>query len=158
MINHFLLKLHMILSTSTGWISLLGAVIVNYFSGHGCSVGLVVLLSFLDLVWGITSSLKRGTFALSELGRESVSKLSVYGCVMILFVGLDKLCGCELTTIVVCSLISLVEGWSMAGHMLIVFPNMPFLRLLRPVLLGEIANKLGVSIDEAKKYLNDEDK
>lgn len=156
MINHFLLKLHMILSTSTGWISLLGAVIVNYFSGHGCSVGLVVLLSSLDLVWGITSSLKRGTFALSELGRESVSKLSVYGCVMILFVGLDKLCGCELTTIVVCSLISLVEGWSMAGHMLIVFPNMPFLRLLRPVLLGEIANKLKMSVEDAKKYMEEE--
>jgi hypothetical protein len=145
----------MILSTLGGWISLMITGVLNYFAGYEFSVRLVVLLASLDLAWSIASNIKRGTFALSELARDSVSKLSVYGCVMIVFVGIDKLCVHDggITTIVVCSLISLVEAWSMAGHMLVMFPNMPFLRLLKPILIGEIANKLKMSVEDARRYM-----
>ena len=36
------------------------------------------------------------------------------------------------------------------GNALIVFPNLPFLRLIRGALVGEIANKLHVSEDFVK--------
>ena len=158
MINHILNKIQMILSAASGWISLLGTIVANFFAGCKLSVSLVLLLVFLDLGWGIASSIKRGAFARSELARESVSKFAVYGCCIIASVALDKLIGItfSISTISICALIMLVEMWSMAGSMLIVFPNMPFLKIIRPILLGEIANKLGVSVDEAKQYLGKE--
>jgi hypothetical protein len=140
MIWHFLFKLQAILSTFSGWVSLLGVFLANFFAGYQSAIDAVVIVVTLDLAWAIASAIKRGTFAYSYLGKESVNKLSVYGSVIVGFVVLDKLVGMALpvTTIVVCLLISLVELWSMAGSMLIVFPNMPFLRLLRPILRGEM--------------------
>lgn len=140
MIWHFLFKLQAILSTFSGWVSLLGVFWANFFAGYQSAIEAVVIVVTLDLAWAIASAIKRGTFAYSYLGKESVNKLSVYGSVIVGFVVLDKLVGMALpvTTIVVCLLISLVELWSMAGSMLIVFPNMPFLRLLRPILRGEM--------------------
>ena len=140
MIWHFLFKLQAILSTFSGWVSLLGVFLANFFAGYQSAIDAVVIVVTLDLAWAIASAIKRGTFAYSYLGKESVSKLSVYGSVIVGFVVLDKLVGMALpvTTIVVCLLISLVELWSMAGSMLIVFPNMPFLRLLRSILRGEM--------------------
>lgn len=140
MIWHFLFKLQAILSTFSGWVSLLGVFWANFFAGYQSAIEAVVIVVTLDLAWAIASAIKRGTFAYSYLGKENVSKLSVYGSVIVGFVVLDKLVGMALpvTTIVVCLLISLVELWSMAGSMLIVFPNMPFLRLLRPILRGEM--------------------
>ena len=129
-----------ILSTFSGWVSLLGVFWANFFAGYQSAIDAVVIVVTLDLAWAIASAIKRGTFAYSYLVKESVNKLSVYGSVIVGFVVLDKLVGMALpvTTIVVCLLISLVELWSMAGSMLIVFPNMPFLRLLRPILRGEM--------------------
>ena len=140
MIWHFLFKLQAILSTFSGWVSLLGVFLANFFAGYQSAIEAVVIVVTLDLAWAIASAIKRGTFAYSYLGKESVNKLSVYGSVIVGFVVIDKIVGMALpvTTIVVCLLISLVELWSMAGSMLIVFPNMPFLRLLRPILRGEM--------------------
>ncbi len=156
MIWHFLHKLQAILSTFSGWVSLLGVVLANFFAGYQSAIEAVVIVVALDLAWAIASAVKRGTFAYSYLAKESVSKLSVYGSVIVGFVVLDKIVGMALpvTTIVVCSLISLVELWSMAGSMLIVCPNMPFLRLLRPILRGEIAHKLRISETQVEEYLN----
>lgn len=153
---HFLHKLGAILSTVSGWISLLGVVLANFFAGYQSAIEAVVIVVALDLAWAIASAVKRGTFAYSYLGKESVSKLSVYASVIVGFVVLDKLVGVALpvTTIVICSLITLVELWSMAGSMLIVCPNMPFLRLLRPILRGEIAHKLRISEAQVEEYLN----
>jgi len=160
MITHFFNKIQMILSTESGWLSLMGMMIANYFAGYRLSVSLVVLLVFLDLVWGIASSIKQGSFAKSELARDSISKISVYGCSIISFIAIDKLVGIGsgITTTIICAVIMLVELWSMIASMLIVFPNMPFLRVIRPVLLGEIANKLRMSEDDVKKYLEETNK
>ena len=153
---HFLHKLGAILSTISGWISLLGVMLANFFAGYQSAIEAVVIVVMLDLAWAIASAVKRGTFAYSYLGKESVSKLSVYTSVIVGFVVLDKLVGVALpvTTILICSLITLVELWSMAGSMLIVCPNMPFLRLLRPILRGEIAHKLRISEAQVEEYLN----
>ena len=39
------------------------------------------------------------------------------------------------------------EFWSMSASMLIIYPNMPFLRIFRTQLKGEIAAKLSKNID-----------
>jgi hypothetical protein len=108
----------------------------------------------MDAVWGVTVSIKKKKFALSELARLTIGKLAVYGCAMLVFVGLDKMIHLSLTTSIVGAAITLVELWSASASMLILFPNFLFLKLLRKALAGEIASKLGIEPWEVESVLN----
>lgn len=117
----------------------------------GFTVGAVVM----DAFWGILSSLKQKRFTRSELARDSFSKLAVYGSVILIFIFIDKLIGVSngLTTSVICICIILVELFSTAASMLICFPNMPFLKLLKKALVGEIASKMNIKTEDVEKAL-----
>ena len=159
MIENFFTKLSDVLSTAGGWALLLLAVAADYLSGYKAMINVAVMAVVLDAVWGIASSRKQGRFALSELMRNTLSKLTVYGSAVLCFVGVDHLVasGSGLTTGIVCACIVLVELWSPCASMLICYPDLPFLRLMRKVLLGEIARKLNIdvkSVDEALNNIN----
>ena len=142
-----------------GWIVAAVVFIANYFSGHKFIVLLVVFVTIMDAFWGICVSLKRKKFALSELGRLTVSKLAVYGCAMAVFVGLDSLADTVLTATLVGTMIVLVEFWSSCASMLILYPDFLFLRIFSKALTGEMARKLEISeedIMEAQKAAAEE--
>lgn len=155
MLENFLTKLIDALSTSWGW--LIGAImfVINLVVGYEAMVSFVVLAVVIDAFWGIASSLKQHKFTLSELGRNSLGKLAVYGTSMLLFIIIDKLLGINngLPTNVICVSIILVEVWSTSASMLICFPNMPFLQLMKRALTGEIASKLNVPPSEVEEVL-----
>ena len=155
MLENFLTKLIDALSTSWGW--LMGAImfVINLVVGYEAMVSFVVLAVVIDAFWGIASSLKQHKFTLSELGRNSLGKLAVYGTSMLLFIIIDKLLGINngLPTNVICVSIILVEVWSTSASMLICFPNMPFLQLMKRALTGEIASKLNVPPSEVEEVL-----
>ena len=138
-LEHFMNKLSVVLSTAWGWV-----------------VGFTVVAVVMDAAWGIASSVKQGRFTKSELMRDSLSKLAVYGSVILLFILIDKLLGVGngLSTSVICICIILVELWSTAASMLICFPNMPFLQLLKKALVGEIASKLNVKPEDVEAALD----
>lgn len=154
-IEHFLNKLCEVLSTVWGWILALCLIIANVVAGYETMVGFTVAAVVMDAIWGISASIKQKRFAKSELARDSFSKLAVYGSVILLFIFIDKLIGVTngLTTSVICIGIILVELWSMAASMLICFPNMPFLQLLKKALVGEIASKLNVKTEDVENAL-----
>ena len=148
-------KLLSILHTVQGWIVAGVLFVLDFIAGHELAVGLVVAVTLMDAIWGITVSIKRKKFALSELARLTVGKLAVYGCAMLAFIGLDKIVGMTLTASIIGAAITLVELWSASASMLILFPNFLFLKLLRKALTGEIASKLGIEPEEveADNYL-----
>lgn len=154
-LEHFLNKLEEVLSTVWGWVMCLCLLIANFMVGYEVMVGFTVGAVVMDAVWGIAASLKQGRFTKSELARDSFSKLSVYGSVILIFIFIDKLMGVGngLTTSVICIGIILVELWSTAASMLICFPKMPFLQLLKKALIGEIASKLNVKTEDVEKAL-----
>lgn len=156
-INHFLDKLGMILSTIWGWVTGIGILVFNTVVSHKIAITLTVVVVLLDLVWGIARTIKQHQFTTSELMRDSVSKFAVYGTAILTFCILDRLMGesVTLTTVVICSVIVLVELWSILANALIVFPNMPFLKLLQPTLGGEIASKLSIKPEEVKEVFDD---
>lgn len=156
-IDSFLSKLGYLLNTIWGWIAGLGLAILSAIGDHKLAVGFVVVVVLLDAVWGIAASVSQKKFAVSELTRDTFAKLIVYGTVIIIFCFLDRLFGegVTLTTAAICGAIMLVELWSIAGNALIVFPHMPFLRLLRPALTGEIASKLHIDPDKVKDTLEE---
>ena len=154
-LNHMWNKLQDILQTVQGWGIWLFLSLVGYFEGHKFIVFLVVAVTMLDAAWGIAVSLKRGKFTLSELARLTIDKVAVYGCAMFVFVGLDKFTGGTLTASVVGAAIVLIEFWSMSASMLIINPQMPFLRILKKVLTGEIASKLNIAVEDVEDILNE---
>ena len=122
----------------------MGLFVVDYFAGHAFIVCLAVFVTLMDAVWGIAVSVKQGKFTLSELARLTIAKLAVYGCALSVFVGLDKVTDSTITGSLVGALIVLVEFWSCSASMLILFPYMPFLKLMKRALTGEIASKLHI--------------
>jgi len=152
-LKHIGVKLLGILQTVQGWVAAGLLFLLDFIAGHELAVGLVVAVTLMDAAWGITVSIHRRKFALSELARLTIGKLAVYGCAMLVFIGLDKLIGMTLTASVVGAAITLVELWSASASMLILFPNFLFLKLLRKALTGEIASKLGVEPEEVEKVL-----
>lgn len=152
-----LTKLGTILQTVQGWVVAAGIFVAEYFFGdHATVVWLVLTATLLDAVWGIAVSISHGQFTLSELMRLTVAKIAVYGCALAVFIGLDKVTGTELSTDIVGGAIILCETWSMLGSMLIIYPHIPILQLLRKALTGEIANKLGVAPEEVEDILTGE--
>lgn len=145
-------KLAVILQTAQGWALALGLLLMEYFfADHAAVVWLVLAVTLMDAAWGIAVSVTHGQFTLSELMRLTVSKIAVYGCALAVFIGLDRVAGTELGTDVVGSAITLCEAWSMSASMLIMFPHIPVLQLLRKALTGEIANKLRIAPEEVEK-------
>lgn len=156
-IAHIGYRLGDILHSVCGRITATGLFAVNFFAGYETAINAVVVCVALDTAWGITAQIMQGRFALSELGRHGMlSKLTLYASVLIGFILIERMTGVytQLAVIAICTLICLVELWSMAGSALIVNPQMPFLRIFREVLAGEVARKMQVSVDQAKKYLD----
>lgn len=153
-VGHIGTKLLSILHTVQGWFVAVMIFLADYIAGHELAVGLVIAVTIMDAIWGITVSVKKKRFALSELARLTVGKLAVYGCAMMAFIGLDKMIDMTLSTSIVGAAITLVELWSASASMLILFPNFLFLKLLKKALTGEIAAKLKISEEEVDAVLN----
>lgn len=153
----FISKLCNIFSTTAGWFIGVALFIFNLFIGYETSITAIVICVVLDTIWGISVSIKRGKFTTSELGRTGMlTKWLLYASVMLGFICIEKILGIEsqLPVSVVSTAICLVEIWSMSGSALILYPQLPFLRLLRKALKGEIAKKLGIAEDEVENELN----
>lgn len=150
-------KLVEIFQTIQGWCVATCVFVANFFAGYEGAINSVIVCVALDTAWGIAAQVKRGHFALSELGRHGMlSKLALYASVIVGFILIERMAGIEsqLAVIAICTLICLVELWSMGGSALIVNPKMRFLRIFREVLAGEVARKMQVPVEEAKKYLD----
>lgn len=150
-----ILKLGDILGTIWGWVLALLLFLADYIAGQEFTIKLVVIITLMDAIWGIAVSVSRGKFTLSELMRLTIQKLVVYGCVLIAFIGLDKYMDSTITTSAIGAAIVLIELWSSCASMLILFPHILFLRLLKKALKGEIARKLGVDPEEVDNVLTD---
>lgn len=150
-------KLGEIFQTVYGWIAAACIFIVNFFAGYECSIHAVIVCVLLDTIWGIAAQIKRGHFALSEVGRHGLfSKFALYASAIVGFILIERMAGIDsqITVIAICSIICLIELWSMAGSALIVNPKMRFLRIFRQVLAGEVARKMQISVEDARSYLD----
>ncbi len=56
-------RLLSILHTVQGWIVMLVLLLVDYIAGHELAVGLVVGVTIMDAIWGVTVSIKKKQFA-----------------------------------------------------------------------------------------------
>lgn len=149
-------KLFAILSCPEGVLTTFLSIVLSLIVGSANIVLLIVLFAFVDLCWGVAVSIKRHKYCTSELLRDTAAKMLVYGTAIILFILLEFFIPGEsmLTTKIVAGIICGIELWSVFGSMLIIFPHMVVLRLLRKALTGEIAKKLDCTPEEVELILN----
>lgn len=160
-ITHVWQKILEILQYPVGWLAGLGLFIADAFSDGLLILYIVVIATAVDLVCGIAVSFKRKRFAKSELMRQTVEKLVVYGAALLVFFSIDKVLEAEttlevdLTSGVVGVVIALTETWSFLASLRILFPKNPLLRMISKALIGEIARKLNCEEADVEMILKE---
>lgn len=151
------------LSTVGGYCVAVCVAILDFLAGYRIAIGVVFLAVLLDMVWGIAAAKVQGKYTRSELMRDTVTKIGGYGTALVMTMVLENLIMGSHSTLlhdgttqrwavdVIAFIIGCVELWSMSGNILIVRPQSVFFRIIRMSLVGEIANKLGISEEEVKR-------
>ena len=157
--SHAWSRLLEIAKTPLAWISGLGLFVADSLAGGKPVLYIVILAVAIDLICGIAVAIKQKKFAKSELMKQTVEKLVVYGAAMLVFLGIDHVIeqktdfAIDITSSVVGTLIVLTETWSFLALLLILFPDNPFLRMFQKKLTGELARKLDCDEKEVAKIL-----
>jgi len=156
--EHLIIKLREILHTAWGWLLVLFGFLVDFFAGYKMAIAGVIVVVVLDAVWGIWAAVKRGKYARSELARDTISKIAAYGSAILITIMIEQIIQWDsiFITSLIAAVICATELWSISGNILIVNPNAYFFKLLRPVLKGEIARKLGIEEDKVDEALDGE--
>lgn len=153
-------KLEEILAYPIAWITGFGLFVFDALTGGKFIIYIVLLASFIDLICGIAVSVTRKSFTRSDLMRQTVDKLLVYGLVLIVFLCIDKVIEMEtnfttdITSGVVGVLMTLTEVWSFMASLLILHPNNAFLKMMQKMLTGELARKLNCEESEVAAIMN----
>ena len=137
-------------STSFGWVVALLSAFATIIAPEKTSFIVVGLAIMADLFWGVAAAIKLKKFFLSTALRDTVKKIGIYSFALLGAFAIESIAHAEGTFIAVRTIAifaAVCEFWSMSASMLIIYPNMPFLRIFRMQLKGEIASKLSKNID-----------
>lgn len=136
-------------------------ILTTYITWLGTAKGtilLVIIALIWDMLWGIAAALKQHKFVLSHLLRETFCKIIVYiGSLSIVLYAERTLIPQTQTTITIKILATIavsIELFSSAGNILIIKPDFIFVRLFSKYLIGEIADKMKITHQEAQNILN----
>lgn len=149
----FLENIKKVLTSAYGIMSTAVISVLNYFAPERFCFLIVLIFVGFDFIWGVAASKVQRKFVLSYLLRETVKKLLIYSSALIaVYMAEDithhyDLIGIKVVTTIICA----CEFWSTSASMLIVKPDMPFLKIFRLQLRGEIEHKLGKNVDAILK-------
>lgn len=110
-------------------------------------IHIIIAFVFVDMLFGLAVTIhKKGwSHILSCRLRDSLVKVFFY---LLIIIGLflietQFIDGYAVTSKVAFGLIAGTELWSIMANMLVLFPNIPILRMLQKLLVKEIASKTG---------------
>lgn len=137
-----------LLSTGYGYFLSLLTMFWNFIHPEIYSFSIVGFAIVMDLLWGMIAAKKQKKFILSEAIRETFKKVSIYGSALLIIYCIERGVHDEwfIGTKVACAIAAGCELWSISALMLIVKPDMPFIRLFRLQLKGEMEKKIGHDI------------
>ena len=146
-----------VFSNLFGWIIALFSAYLAWLGNDSGSFLLVLIAIVWDMAWGIASAVKRHDFVLSYLLRETFCKIIVYVGAMSIVLLAERMLGLTsgLTVKIIAVIATSVELFSSAGNILIIKPDFVFVRFFGKYLVGEIADKMKISHDEARQILED---
>ena len=121
-------SIHKVFTNIFGWIIAVFTAYPSWLGNDSGSFLLVLVALIWDMAWGIAAAVKRHNFVLSYLLRETF---------------------CKIIAVMATS----VELFSSAGNILIIKPDFIFVRIFGKYLIGEIADKMKISHEEARQIL-----
>lgn len=156
-LNNIIAKLATMLTTTTGWFISIGISLITFIGEEKQAFYAVLGAIVLDMFWGIMVAIKRKRFVLSYLARETAVKLLIYGSLLFVMLHIERSINDDwgLFTRVACALAAACELWSSCASMLIIKPDLIFIKLLKKYLKGEIASKLNCDKAELDRILTD---
>lgn len=145
-----------VFSNVFGWIIAVFMAYLSWLGNDSGSILLVVVALVWDMAWGIAAAVKRHNFVLSYLLRETFCKIIVYVGAMSIVLFAERMLGLTsgFTVRIIAVIATSVELFSSAGNILIIKPDFVFVRFFGKYLVGEIADKMKISHDEARQMLD----
>lgn len=139
-----------------GWFVAVMTMVITFISPEKTSFIVVGFAILADLFWGVAAALKMKKFILSDALRQTLVKVGIYSFALLGALAIESIThdtGSFIAVRTVAVIAAVCEFWSMSASMLIVYPNMPFLKLLRGQLKGEMQSKVSknVNVDEILK-------
>ena len=160
-IDDLVLKLRLIFSTVMGWGMMFMMFVAATFGVKAQLFHCVLLALFIDLFFGCWSSLKVRKFKISIALYSTAVKLVMYFVLFFMPLVLEKVLinnDISIGTVFVTALLCAAEFFSVCAHMLIIKPDLPAVKMMKKLLSGEIAHKLGVHEDDVENYFKQEEK
>lgn len=155
-------KLYRIISTMWGWVGSFIAFILTWIISwlgdtREMCIYLVLSAIIIDLIWGIASNAKRGTFAMSIGFTKTCIKLAVYLSILTIVAIAEKALADDWNIVfrLTASVLIVAEAVSIFGHILIIKPDTPVIKLLWKVLKSEIAKKLGIEVKDIEEFIKE---
>lgn len=144
------------LTSVYGWFLMLMTSLFTFIQPEQWSFIVVGLAIASDFIWGIAAALKMHKFILSKALRETVKKIAIYSFALLGVMAIEKIMhtdGSFISVKIIAIFAAVCEFWSMSANMLIIKPDMPFLKLFMGQLKGEIEAKVSknVNVDEILK-------
>ena len=147
-------KLIAILGTLYGWAAGIIVGLLAYFAGLKILFIILAAILFADLIFGIWSAKVQNKHITSSKLRGTLIKAMVYGVIICLTFAIELAIGIAIAYKLLFALASLVELYSVTANLLIIKPDMPFLKFFVGLVSGEIAQKLGITKAEVENTLN----
>jgi len=146
-------NIHSIFTTIYGWALIASTTLLTIIKPETFPLLVVLVAIFLDFIWGILAAIKQKKPILSTRIKESFKKVFIYGSALLTILLIERIIHeeWEIATKISCVLAAACEFWSMSANMLIFKPDMPFLKLFRLQLKGEIEKKTGINTDKILK-------
>jgi hypothetical protein len=145
-------------SSFTGYVITLTTFSLTYFMPVKELIHVVFALVIADTLFGVLVAIKRKGVSsiLSSRLRNSIIKLFVYSVFIAGFFAIETnlIDGYYVTSRIIFAIASGVELWSIAANILILSPNLVFLRIFKKYLAQEMAKKLEMAEDEIGDFLN----
>ena len=156
MMEKFWMKFSEAIQSGWGWFVAVMTMVITFISPEKTSFIVVGFAILADLFWGVAAALKMKKFILSDALRQTLVKVGIYSFALLGALAIESIThdtGSFIAVRTVAVIAAVCEFWSMSASMLIVYPNMPFLKLLRGQLKGEMQSKVSknVNVDEILK-------
>lgn len=153
-VDGIIAKLTALISVAWGWLLMGAASLLNFFIPAREMFHVLFLLLITDAVVGLMASKKNKQPFTSDKMRSSFYKLLVYLVVLCLVFVVERVLEFDLTLKILFGIAYAIELVSVAANLLILRPNMPFLRLISGALIGEIASKTNLDKQEVEDILD----
>lgn len=155
-VGGILSKIVALLSTFWGWLIALFTFILTFLLPIKDMFVLLFIIIAADMIFGIWASIIQKKSITSTKLRGTIIKIMIYLVVLSLAFAIETQLGWDLICKVLFSIASSIELYSVIANLLIIKPDMVFLKLFSKLVKGEIANKAKLNEEEVDKFLKNE--